>query len=73
MRTATVDRRAYSRRFWDGKTRFSQAVRRTLEELERQKGQTKTDDEERKDARSLKKAEAERFSRRWHGQTGDTS
>lgn len=56
MRTATVDRRAYSRRFWDGKTRFSQAVRRTLEELERQKGQTKKDDEERNDARSLKKS-----------------
>lgn len=56
MRTATVDRRAYSRRFWEGKTRFSQAVRRTLEELERQKGQTKKDHEERRDARSLKKS-----------------
>ena len=45
MRTATVDRRAYSRRFWDGKTRFSQAVRRTLADLERQKGQTKKDED----------------------------
>ena len=56
MRTATVDRRAYSRRFWDGKTRFSQAVRRTLEELERQKGQTKEEDGQGDDAPSLKKS-----------------
>ncbi|GLQ64409.1 hypothetical protein GCM10007867_32590 [Gluconobacter cerinus] len=39
-----MNRRAYSRRFWEGKTRFSQAVRRTLAELERQKGQTKEED-----------------------------
>jgi len=68
-----MTRRDYSRRFWEGKTRFSQAVRRTLAELERQKGQTKEEDGQRDDAPSLKKAEAEGFSRRWHGQTGDTS
>ncbi|KXV76635.1 hypothetical protein AD954_11000 [Acetobacter cerevisiae] len=55
MRTATVDRRAYSRRFWEGKTRFSQAVRRTLEELERQKGQTKKDEDGMTDIESSKK------------------
>lgn len=55
MRTATVDRRAYSRRFWEGKTRFSQAVRRTLEELERQKGQTKKDEDGMADIESSKK------------------
>ena len=56
MRTATVDRREYSRRFWEGKTRFSQAVRWTLAELERQKGQTKEEDGQRDDAPSLKKS-----------------
>lgn len=56
MRTAAMTRRDYSRRFWEGKTRFSQAVRRTLVELERQKGQTKEDDGQRADAPSLKKS-----------------
>lgn len=55
MRTATVDRHAYSRRFWDGKTRFSQAVRRTLAELERQKGQTKKNEDGMADIGSSKK------------------
>lgn len=55
MRTATVDRRAYSRRFWEGKTRFSQAVRRTLADLERQKGQTKKDEDGMADIESSKK------------------
>ncbi|MEW9275072.1 hypothetical protein [Gluconobacter oxydans] len=55
MRTATMNRRAYSRRFWEGKTRFSQAVRRTLAELERQKGQTKKDEDGMADIESSKK------------------
>ncbi|WP_167369418.1 hypothetical protein [Gluconobacter albidus] len=56
MRTAVMTRRDYSRRFWEGKTRFSQAVRRTLAELERQKGQTKEEDGQGDDAPSLKKS-----------------
>lgn len=55
MRMATINRRAYSRRFWEGKTRFSQAVRRTLAELERQKGQTKKDEDGMADTGSSKK------------------
>ena len=50
-----MNRRAYSRRFWEGKTRFSQAVRRTLAELERQKGQTKKDEDGMADIESSKK------------------
>ena len=56
MSTAVLTRRDYSRRLCEGKTRFSQAVRRPLAELERQKGQTKEEDGQGDDAPSLKKS-----------------